>query len=121
MVGVAPVCVGRGGFLVASHLSPDYDGRLQLLRSGYVETNPGPDSGARCSACGDPMGTYRSPLRCEARCGAVSHRKSALEGLIRIVGSGAAQAVNPPGGRGYDQNLLNQNLLVRKSPSTKIS
>ena len=35
-----------------------------------------------------------------ARCHTENRLAAALEGLIRIVGSGAAQAVNPPGGDG---------------------
>ena len=73
-----------GGFLAAGRLSPDHDDRLLLLRSGDVETNPGPDPGESCASCGLSMGTYRLTLRCDNGCGAVSHRRKACSGLERV-------------------------------------
>ena len=75
----------RGGFLVAGGSDPDlWNHRRHILRSGDVEPNPGPGHGVCCASCGQTMGTYRGPLRCEARCGAVSHRREACSGLIRV-------------------------------------
>lgn len=73
-----------GGFLAAGRLSPDHGDRLLLLRSGDVETNPGPDPGESCASCGLSMGTYRLTLRCDNGCGAVSHRRKACSGLERV-------------------------------------
>ena len=70
-------------FSAAGHCNPDHGDRLLLLRSGDVETNPGPGPGGCCAFCGLSMETYHGPLRCAAGCGAVSHRRMACSGLRR--------------------------------------
>ena len=84
MVGVAPVCVKSSEFLVAGHLSPDYDGHILGLVVPPVVTPWVRSAG--------PFGVRLGVARCHTK----NWLAAALEGLIRIVGSGAAQADNPP-------------------------
>ena len=119
MVGGVARSASLGGFFVAGCQRPDHDSRLLLLRSGDVESNPGPDStGGGCASCGETLGSYRRPLKCAAGCGALSHRRQACSGLGRegqnrgiwrcvgcplpqlpSLGSGtSAPSVDPPGG-----------------------
>ena len=83
MVGGVARSAASCGFSAAGRINPDHCGRLLLLRSGDVETNPGPGPGGCCAFCGLSMDTYRGPLRCAAGCGAVSHRRMACSGLRR--------------------------------------
>ena len=55
-----------------------------LLRSGDIETNPGPgQGGSTCVSCGLSMGNYRGPLRCADGCGRLAHKRQACSGLGR--------------------------------------
>ena len=69
------------GFLATGGRNPDYDRRLDLLRSGDVEVNPGPVGNASCEGCGETFGPRPGAFRCAAGCERRSHRRQACSGL----------------------------------------
>ena len=66
------------GFLHPGFWLPDH-GNRDLLRSGDIESNPGPLGS--CSVCGGDFTRWSRPIRCVGSCGRQTHRKGACSGL----------------------------------------
>ena len=72
--------IPRVGFLHPGFWLPDH-GNRDLLRSGDIESNPGPLRGS-CAECGGNFTPQSRPLSCgEASCGRQCHRKAVCSGL----------------------------------------
>ena len=69
------------GFLETEGYLPGHVPRLRLIRSGDVESNPGPAGLGPCSICGETLGRRSGPFRCAGGCGRRSHRRQACSGL----------------------------------------
>ena len=72
--------IPRVGFLHPGFWLPDH-GNRDLLRSGDIESNPGPLRGS-CAECGGNFTPQSRPLSCaEGSCGRQCHRKAVCSGL----------------------------------------
>ena len=71
--------IPRVGFFHPGFWLPDH-GNRDLLRSGDIESNPGPLRGS-CSECGGDFTQWSRPLSCVENCGRQTHRKVRCSGL----------------------------------------
>ena len=61
------------GFLATDDRNPDYDCRLDLLKSGDVEVNPGSVWNAFCMGCGETFSPRLGDFQCAAGCEQRTH------------------------------------------------